>query len=41
MREVKVMQAMGATVVVTNVCGAASLGTICLDGGHVLPQLRT
>lgn len=41
-RQVKAVQAMGATaVVVMNVSGADPLGTIRLYGEHVLPQLRT
>lgn len=40
-RQVKAMQAMGATaVVVMNVSGADPLGTIRLCGEHVLPKLR-
>jgi hypothetical protein len=40
-RQIKAMQAMGATaVVVMNVSGADPLGTIRLYGEHVLPELR-
>ena len=40
-RQVKAMQAMGATaVLVMNVSGADPLGTIRLYGEHVLPELR-
>jgi coenzyme F420-dependent glucose-6-phosphate dehydrogenase len=41
-RQIKAMQAMGATaVVVMNVSGADPLGTVSLYGEHVLPQLRS
>ncbi len=41
-RQIKAMQAMGATaVVVMNVSGADPLGTVRLYGEHVLPQLRS
>jgi len=41
-RQVKAMQAMGATaVVVMKSPGADALGTMRLYGEHVLPQLRT
>jgi hypothetical protein len=41
-RQIKAMQAMGATaVVVMNVSGADPLGTIRLYGEHILPQLRS
>ncbi len=40
-RQVKAMQAMGATaVVLTNVSGADPIGTIRLYGEHVLPRPR-
>ena len=40
-RQVKAMQALGATaVVVMNVSGADPMGTLRLYGEHVLPQLR-
>jgi coenzyme F420-dependent glucose-6-phosphate dehydrogenase len=40
-RQVKIIQAMGATaVVMMNVSGADPLGTIRLYGDHVLPALR-
>ena len=45
-RQVKAMQAMGATAVVVmmmmmNVSGADPIGTIRLYGEHVLPRLRS
>lgn len=41
-RQIKAMQAMGATaVVVMNVSGADPLGTVRLYGEHILPQLRS
>jgi coenzyme F420-dependent glucose-6-phosphate dehydrogenase len=41
-RQIKAMQAMGATaVVVMNVSGADPLGTVRLYGEHVLPELRS
>jgi hypothetical protein len=41
-RQIKAMQAMGATaVVVMNVSGADPIGTIRLYGEHVLPRLRS
>ena len=40
-RQIKAMQAMGATaVVVMNVSGADPQGTLRLYGEHVLPELR-
>jgi coenzyme F420-dependent glucose-6-phosphate dehydrogenase len=40
-RQIKAMQAMGATaVVVMNVSGADPIGTVRLYGEHVLPRLR-
>jgi len=40
-RQIKAMQAMGATaVVVMNVSGADPVGTLRLYGEHVLPELR-
>jgi coenzyme F420-dependent glucose-6-phosphate dehydrogenase len=41
-RQIKAMQAMGATaVVLMNVSGADAIGTLRLYGEHVLPQLRS
>ena len=41
-RQIKAMQAMGATaVVVMNVSGADPLGPLRLYGEQVLPQLRS
>lgn len=41
MRQLKAIQAMGATaVVVMNVSGADPLGTLRLYGEHALPELR-
>jgi hypothetical protein len=42
LRQIKAMQAMGATaVVVMNVSSADPIGTIRLYGEHVLPRLRS